>query len=76
MLAIFVLATGCRKNAPPDPKCVAFVEKILHCDPSAPSTLRQEPERYCPENRRACGEIDTSTQAGCNRFEGCLYDGP
>ncbi len=76
LVAAILATTGCsRKPAAVDPDCVAFVEKILKCDPSAPPSMRAEPEKFCPANRRSCGSKDVSTPAGCGQFMGCLYDG-
>jgi hypothetical protein len=76
LVVAVVVAAGCsRKDAPVDPDCVAFVEKILKCDPSAPASMRDEPEKHCPAARRSCGAKDVSTPAGCAAFMGCLYDG-
>jgi hypothetical protein len=75
LLAAIVLA-GCTRSAPPDPQCAEFVEKVLRCDPSAPATMRQDPARWCAQSRMECARIDTTVDAGCTRFVGCLYDGP
>ena len=71
-----LLAAGCSpKAAAVDPECAALVEKILKCDPSAPPSMRSDPGKFCPANRRSCAGKDVGTPEGCGRFMGCLYDG-
>jgi hypothetical protein len=77
LLASVLFLSGCgRQPAPVDPQCAALVEKILKCDPTAPASMRSEPEKHCPTNRLACAQKDVSSPAGCGPFMGCLYDGP
>lgn len=77
VLVVELLATmGCsQKAAAVDPECVTLVEKILKCDPSAPPSMRSEPEKFCPPSRLPCARKDVTTPAGCGQFMGCLYDG-
>ncbi len=78
LLLAGLAAPGCddKPKSAADPACDAVVSRILQCDPSAPPSLRDNPGRACPDNRKACGRIDTTTPAGCTQFMGCLYDGP
>jgi hypothetical protein len=54
-LLLAVLFLGCARK-PVDPACAALVEKILKCDPTAPPSMRSEPEKFCPESRLACAK--------------------
>jgi hypothetical protein len=76
LLALLALGTACREKRAPDPECQVMIGKVLQCDPTAPPSLRDEPEKACPATRMACAKIDTTTAAGCAKFMGCLYDGP
>jgi hypothetical protein len=76
LIISLVAATGCgKKTTPVDPDCTILVEKILKCDPTAPPSMRSDPEKFCPPSRKPCASHDVSTPAGCAQFMGCLYDG-